>query len=50
LRNVGMAELLREATENQGWCEAQGAAGIERLLREAARASFGPPQFVAFNV
>ena len=44
-----LAELVRQTSEDASWCEAQGAAGIDRKLVEAAAQSFGPPRFVAFD-
>lgn len=44
-----LAGLLHECSEARGACERLGARGIEAALSEAARASFGAPQFVPFD-
>lgn len=44
-----LADLLRHASEDADWCASLGAHGIDQLLVAAARASFGPPQFIHFT-
>lgn len=44
-----LAELLHTASTDARWCERLGAAGIDQALVAAARAAFGPPQFVPFH-
>lgn len=41
--------LLRQAGGDAAWCRAQGAAGIDAALRQAAERAFGPPRFILFN-
>ena len=44
-----LADLLRQASEDAGWCARTGAAGLDQLLVAAARTAFGPPQFIHFT-
>jgi hypothetical protein len=44
-----LADVLRAASEDAGWCARLGAAGADAALVEAARAAFGAPQFVPFD-
>jgi hypothetical protein len=44
-----LASLLHECSEATGACERLGARGIEAALSDAARASFGAPQFIPFD-
>ena len=44
-----IADLLRLASEDAGWCARHGAIEIERQLTAAARQAFGRPQFIPFN-
>lgn len=41
-----LAQLVSRASEDKDFCRAQGAEGIDGLLRAAARAAYGPPAFV----
>jgi hypothetical protein len=45
-----MAELVTHASQDADFCRAQGAPGLDGLLRTAARAAFGPPAFVPLTV
>lgn len=44
-----LAELLHTASTDARWCERHGAQGLDQALVAAARAAFGPPQFVPFH-
>ncbi|WP_077000113.1 serine/threonine protein kinase [Variovorax sp. KK3] len=44
-----LASLLRDCSDGAGTCERLGARGIEAALSDAARASFGAPEFVHFD-
>lgn len=44
-----LADLLHTASTDAAWCGRVGAAGIDQALVAAARAAFGPPQFVPFH-
>lgn len=44
-----LADLLQAASTDAGWCERIGATGLDQALVAAARAAFGPPQFVPFH-
>lgn len=44
-----LSELLHTASTDARWCERLGAAGIDQALVAAARAAFGPPQFIPFH-
>lgn len=44
-----LAALLKRASEDGDWCAHMGAAGIDRELKAAARAIFGPPRFIPFT-
>jgi len=41
-----LAQLVSQASEDQDFCRAHGAEGLDGLLRAAARAAYGPPTFV----
>lgn len=43
------ASLLKKSSEDASWCATLGAAGLNQALVAAARASFGPPQFIHFT-
>lgn len=44
-----LAELLRLASEDEGWRRSRSAADVEAALSRAAEASFGAPRFVPFD-
>jgi hypothetical protein len=44
-----LADLLQSASTDAAWCERLGAHGIDQALVAAARAAFGPPQFIPFH-
>ncbi len=46
---AALAALLRRASEDQDWCMAAGAQGIDDQLVAAAAAAFGAPRFIAFS-
>jgi serine/threonine protein kinase len=41
-----LAQLVTRASEDEDFCRAHDAQGLDNLLRTAARAAFGPPAFV----
>ncbi len=41
-----LLELVNRASEDEAFCRAQGAYGLDQLLRATAREVFGPPSFV----
>ncbi len=44
-----LASLLTRCSEDAAWCAREAAQGLDRLLLEAGRASFGPPRFMPFD-
>jgi hypothetical protein len=44
-----LAALLARASEDLSWCASVGAAGLDKELVNAARAAFGPPQYLDFT-
>jgi serine/threonine protein kinase len=47
---AGIAALVNRASNDLDYCAAQGAAGLDALLRVAALDAFGPPAFVPLNI
>ncbi len=45
-----LAQLVTRAGQDLGFCRAQGAEGLDALLRAAAKAAFGPPSFVPLSI
>lgn len=45
-----LAELVTEASRDLDFCRAQGAQGLDVLLRDRARTAFGPPSFVPLSI
>lgn len=45
-----LADLLERAGRDQDFCRAEGAQGLDALLRSAAQAAFGAPAFVPLNL
>jgi serine/threonine protein kinase len=45
-----LAQLVTQASQDADFCQQQGAAGLDALLRAAARTAFGPPSFVHLTV
>lgn len=45
-----LARLVTQASQDTGFCQSQGAEGLDALLRAAARAAFGPPSFVPLSI
>jgi serine/threonine protein kinase len=45
-----LAQLVTRAATDEDFCRAQGAEGLDALLRAEAKAAFGPPTFVPLNV
>lgn len=45
-----LADLLERAARDEGFCRAEGARGLDALLRSAAQAAFGAPSFVPLNL
>jgi hypothetical protein len=48
--HAGLAQLITRASQDEDFCRAQGAHGIDTLLRAAAREAFGPPAFIPLTV
>lgn len=46
---VSLRELLARVCDEPAWCAIQGAAGIDKELRAAARKAFGAPRFIPFS-
>lgn len=44
-----LTALLKSTSEDIDWCAKRGASGIDEALKAAARADFGPPQFIHFT-
>lgn len=44
-----LKRLLERVCGDPAWCAIQGAAGIDRALRAAAREAFGAPRFIPFS-
>lgn len=47
---AGLAQFVTRAAQDEDFCRAQGAEGLDNLLREEARAAFGPPVFVPLAI
>ncbi|HEX5000699.1 MAG TPA: serine/threonine-protein kinase [Terriglobia bacterium] len=47
---AGLATLLTRASQDQAFCKAQRAEGLDTLLREAAKEAYGPPSFVPLSI
>jgi len=47
---AGLGQLVTRAATDEGFCRSQGAEGLDALLREEARAAFGPPSFVPLTI
>lgn len=47
---AGLAQLVTRAADNKDNCCAQGAEGLDALLRAEAQAAFGPPSFVPLTI
>jgi serine/threonine protein kinase len=47
---AALAELIKSASQDEKFCRAQGAQGLDNLLRAAAQEAFGPPSFVPLNI
>ena len=45
-----LAKLLTRASQDEAFCRAQGAKGLDDMLRTAAQEDFGPPSFVPLNI
>ena len=45
-----LGHLLVRAGEDEDFCRAQGARGLDASLRSAAQAAYGPPAFVALEI
>lgn len=45
-----LARLLTRASQDEAFCRAQGAQGLDDLLRTAAQEAFGPPSFVPLTI
>lgn len=45
-----IAQLLTRAAQDTAFCQAEGASGLDTLLRTAARAAFGPPAFLPLTL
>lgn len=43
---AGLTELLMSASEDENFCQTQGAHGLDVLLRTAAQEAFGAPSFL----
>jgi hypothetical protein len=41
-----LAQLVMQASQDVEFCRRHSAAGLDALLRAAAKAAFGPPAFV----
>jgi hypothetical protein len=46
---AALSALLTRCSEDAAWCASERAHGLDRLLLEAGRASFGAPRFVPFD-
>ena len=46
----GLAQLVTRAAEDADFCQAQGAEGLDALLRAEAKTAFGPPSFVPLTI
>ena len=46
----GLARLINQAATDEVFCRAQGAEGLDSLLRAEAKAAFGPPTFVPLHI
>lgn len=47
---AAFSELLTQASEDDLFCQAQGANGLDILLRRAAQEAFGPPSFLSLDI
>lgn len=47
---AGLAQLITRAATDEDFCRAQGAEGLDALLRAEAKVAFGPPAFVPLDV
>lgn len=47
---AGLAQLVTRAAQDEDFCRAQGALGLDSLLKAEARAAFGPPTFVPLEI
>ena len=47
---AALADLLTRASQDEKFCQTQGAQGLDNLLRAAAQEAFGPPSFVPLNI
>jgi serine/threonine protein kinase len=43
---AGLAQLVTRAATDEDFCRAEGAEGLDALLRTEAKTAFGPPAFV----
>jgi serine/threonine protein kinase len=46
----GLAQLVTRTAKDKDFCRAQGAEGLDALLRAEAEAAFGPPSFVPLTL
>lgn len=47
---AGLAQLVTRATQDEDFCRAHGAEGLDAALRAEAKAAFGPPAFVPLAI
>ena len=47
---TGLARLITQTATDEVFCRAQGAEGLDALLRAEAKAAFGPPTFVPLHI
>lgn len=47
---TGLLQLVTRAAQDEDFCRAQGAEGLDALLREEAKTAFGPPSFVPLTI
>jgi hypothetical protein len=47
---AALGKLVTQASEDAAFCRAQGASGLDALLKAAALAAYGPPAFVPLTV
>lgn len=46
----GLVQLVDRASDDPDFCRAQGAPGLDELLRNESRRAFGPPTFVPLTI
>jgi serine/threonine protein kinase len=45
-----LAQFVSRAAQDEDFCQAQGADGLDSVLQAQARAAFGPPTFVPLDI